>query len=145
MSHILLPAHKIIGNNFWTHLHAMPAIVCYIFFLMSSMSSNPLPFSMDLILGSKKSLVGINQENIKGGGDLILESLVSPKTALLILQCEVSRCDARGTSFLFHETEVLLHEFFEPNKKILRGRVRLHGQVQTCFYVLLNARNGLSP
>jgi hypothetical protein len=25
------------------------------------------------------------------------------------------------------------------------GRVSLHGQVETCSYVLLNARNGLSP
>jgi hypothetical protein len=33
--------------------------------------------------------------------------------------CEVSRCHARGTSFLFSETEVLLDEFFEPNETIL--------------------------
>jgi hypothetical protein len=51
-----------------------------------------------------------------GGGDLILESIVLPKTALFILQCEVSRCHARGTGFLFPETEVLLHELFEPNE-----------------------------
>jgi hypothetical protein len=28
-------------------------------------------------------------------------------------------CHARGTSFLFPESEVLLNEFFEPNKAIL--------------------------
>jgi hypothetical protein len=61
--------------------------------------------------------VGINQENM--GSDLILEFIVLPKTALLILQCEVSHCHARGTSFLFPETEVLLDEFFEPNETIL--------------------------
>jgi hypothetical protein len=41
------------------------------------------------------------------------------KNALLILQCEVSRCHARGTSFLFPETEVFVDEFFEPNETIL--------------------------
>jgi hypothetical protein len=61
----------------------------------------------------RKSLVGITQE--KMCGDFILESLVLPKTALLILQCEVSCCHARGASFLFNETEVLLDEFFETN------------------------------
>jgi hypothetical protein len=63
--------------------------------------------------------MGINKENM--GGDLILESLVLPKTALLILQCEVSHCHARGPSFLFPENEVLLlvDEFFEPNETVL--------------------------
>jgi hypothetical protein len=37
-------------------------------------------------------------------GDLILESLVLPKIALLILQCEVSHFPARGASFLFPKT-----------------------------------------
>jgi hypothetical protein len=60
--------------------------------------------------------VGINQENT--GGDLILESLVLPKTALLILQCQVLCCHARGTSFLIPETAVLLDKFFEPNKTV---------------------------
>jgi hypothetical protein len=65
--------------------------------------------------------VGINQENIGGGrgGDLIMESPVLPKTALLILQCEVSCCHARGTSFLFPETEVLFDELFEQNETIV--------------------------
>jgi hypothetical protein len=31
----------------------------------------------------------------------------------------VSHCHARGTSFLFPETEVLLDEFFEPKETIL--------------------------
>jgi hypothetical protein len=84
---------------------------------MSSVSSNLLPFSRDLILGNKNSLARISQENM--GSDLILESLVLTKTTLLILQFEVSHYYARGTSFLFLETEVLLDEFFEPNKKIL--------------------------
>jgi hypothetical protein len=53
------------------------------------------------------------------GSDLILESLILPKTALLIPQCEVSHYHARGTSFLLPETEVLLYEFFEPNETIL--------------------------
>jgi hypothetical protein len=55
-----------------------------------------------------------------GGGHLILESLILPKTALLILQCEVSRCHARGTNLLFPETKVLLDKFFEPKKMILQ-------------------------
>jgi hypothetical protein len=29
--------------------------------------------------------------------------------------------------------------------KELDGRARLHGEVETCSYVLLNARNGLGP
>jgi hypothetical protein len=61
--------------------------------------------------------VDINQENM--GDDLILESLILAKTALLILQSEVSHCHARGTSFLFPETEVLLDKFFKPNETIL--------------------------
>jgi hypothetical protein len=61
--------------------------------------------------------VGINQENM--GRDLILESLALPKTALLILQCEVLHCHSRGSSFLVPETNILLDEFFEPNKTIL--------------------------
>jgi hypothetical protein len=71
---------------------------------MSSAFSNLLPFGVNLILGCKKTL----GEYEYGGGNLIMESLVLPKTALLILQCEVSRCHARGTSFLFPETEVSL-------------------------------------
>jgi hypothetical protein len=51
-------------------------------------------------------------------GELILESVL-PKTALLIQQCEISRYHARETSFLFPETEVLLHEFIEPNETVL--------------------------
>jgi hypothetical protein len=72
---------------------------------------------VDLILRNKKILVLINQENM--GSDLILDFIVLPKTVLLILQCEVSRCHARRTSFLFPETEVILDEFFEPNETIL--------------------------
>jgi hypothetical protein len=48
-----------------------------------------------------------------------LESLVLPKTALLILQFEVSRCDAKGTSFLLRETDILLDQLFEQNDTIL--------------------------
>jgi hypothetical protein len=40
---------------------------------MSTVSSNLFPFSVDL------NLVGINQENLGGGDDLIQESLVLPK------------------------------------------------------------------
>jgi hypothetical protein len=47
---------------------------------------------------------------------LILESLVLPKTILLILQFEVLFYPARGTSSLYPETEVLLDEIFEPNE-----------------------------
>jgi hypothetical protein len=79
---------------------------------MSTVSSNLFPFSVDL------NLVGINQENM-GGGGLILETLFFPENSLLIQQCEVWRCHARGTSFDFPETEVLLDEFFEPNETIL--------------------------
>jgi hypothetical protein len=53
------------------------------------------------------------------GDDFILESLVLPKTALSVLQCEVSHCPTRETSFLFFEIEVLLKEFFEPNETTL--------------------------
>jgi hypothetical protein len=42
-----------------------------------------------------------------------------PKTALRVVHCEVSRCNARGSSFLFPVTEVLLDEIFEPNETIL--------------------------
>jgi hypothetical protein len=80
------------------------------YILMSSVSSNLLPFSVDIILGCKKK---------SGGGDFILDSLVLPKTAVLILQCEVSRCQARGTGFRFPETEVSLDEFFEPSQRTL--------------------------
>jgi hypothetical protein len=38
--------------------------------------------------------------NKKNSADLILEYLVLPKTAVLMLQYEASRCHARGTSFL---------------------------------------------
>jgi hypothetical protein len=72
---------------------------------------------VELILGNKNK-----SDRDKSGeylGNLILESFVLPKTALLILQCEVPRCHARGTSFLFPKTEVLLDEFFEPNETIL--------------------------
>jgi hypothetical protein len=57
------------------------------------------------------------------GHDLILESLVLSKTALLILQYEVSHFYAKGTSFLFPETEVLLDKFFEPNKTVLTHNI----------------------
>jgi hypothetical protein len=53
------------------------------------------------------------------GGNLIVEPSVLPKTPLLILQCQVSRCHSRGTSFLFPETEVLLGKFFKPNETIV--------------------------
>jgi hypothetical protein len=84
---------------------------------MPSVSSNLLRFSVDLISRNEKKSGGVNHENM--GGDLILESPVLPKIALLTLQCEVSLFHARGTSFLFPETEVLLDEFFEPNETIL--------------------------
>jgi hypothetical protein len=44
---------------------------------------------MGLILENKESLVHISQENM--GSDLILESLVLPKTALLILRLTLLR------------------------------------------------------
>jgi hypothetical protein len=53
------------------------------------------------------------------GNDLILESLILAKTALLVPQCEVSHCHARGTSFLFLETDVLLDKSFKTNETIL--------------------------
>jgi hypothetical protein len=62
--------------------------------------------------------MGIYQ-NMRGEVNLIPESLVLPKTALLILHCEVSCCHARGTSFHFRDTQVLLDEFFEPSETIL--------------------------
>jgi hypothetical protein len=40
------------------------------------------------------------------------------ETSVLILQCDISCCHARGTTF-FPETDVLLDEFFEPNETIL--------------------------
>jgi hypothetical protein len=84
---------------------------------MSSVSSNHLLFSVNLNFGNKKKSGG--DKSGEYGGDVILESLVLPKTAVLMLQCQISRCHARGTSFLFPETEVLLNEFFEPNETIL--------------------------
>jgi hypothetical protein len=66
---------------------------------MSSVSSNLLPFSVDLILGNKKKSGG--DKSREYWGYLILESLVLPKTALLLLQCEVSRYHASESSFLF--------------------------------------------
>jgi hypothetical protein len=85
---------------------------------MSSVSSNILPFSAGLILVIRESLLDTNQESMEG--DLILESLVLPKkTALLLMKYDFSRCHARGTSFLFPDTEVLLDEFFKPNETIL--------------------------
>jgi hypothetical protein len=57
------------------------------------------------------------------GGNLITESLVFPKTALLILKYDVLRCHARGTSFLFPETEALLDRFFELNETILQHTI----------------------
>jgi hypothetical protein len=80
-------------------------------------SSNLLSFSTDFILGNKKKSGGDKSEEYQS--DLILESLVLPKTALFILQCEVLHCHARGTSFPFLEIEILLNKFFEPNEKIL--------------------------
>jgi hypothetical protein len=85
---------------------------------MPSVFSNILPFRVDLILGNKNKSGGNKSgEYVR---DLILESLVLSKTVLLIPipQCEVSRCHARGTIFLFPEIEILLVEFFEPNKTI---------------------------
>jgi hypothetical protein len=64
---------------------------------MSSVSSNLLAFSVDIILGNKKKSGG-DKSGEYVGGDLILESLVLPKTALSMLYCEVSRCHARRTS-----------------------------------------------
>jgi hypothetical protein len=88
---------------------------------MSSVSSNRVPFSVDLIWRNKKK--SGRDKSGEYGGDLILESFVLPKTVLLILQCEVSNCHARGSSFLFPETEVLLDEFFEPNETVLQHNI----------------------
>jgi hypothetical protein len=59
---------------------------------------------VDLIFGNKKKSGG--DKSGEYGGYLIVEPLVLPKAALVILRCEVSRCHARGTSVLFPETEV---------------------------------------
>jgi hypothetical protein len=67
---------------------------------MYTMSSNLVPFSVDLILGNKKKSGGDKSGKYGGGGDLIMESLVLAKTVLLILQFEVLHCHARGASFL---------------------------------------------
>jgi hypothetical protein len=74
---------------------------------------------MDVILGIRKSLVGINQKNMGRRGHLILESLVLPQSALLVLQRKVLLCHARGTSFLLPKTEVSINEFFEPNETVI--------------------------
>jgi hypothetical protein len=47
------------------------------------MTSNFLPFSLDLILANKKKS-GVDKSRESGSG-LILKSLVSPKTALLLV------------------------------------------------------------
>jgi hypothetical protein len=85
---------------------------------MSSVFSSLVPFSVDLILGNKNRLVRINQKNM--GVIQFWNLLFCPKEiAVLILQCEASRCYARGTSSFFPETDVLLHEFFQPNETVL--------------------------
>jgi hypothetical protein len=48
---------------------------------MCAMPPEHLPFSVDLILESKKRF-----EEDKWGSDFIVESLVLPKTALLMMQ-----------------------------------------------------------
>lgn len=73
---------------------------------------------MDFILGNKKKCCGDKSEEYGEWGDLILESLVCQKTALLLLQVEVSRCHAGGTSLLCPETGVLFEELFESNETI---------------------------
>jgi hypothetical protein len=85
------------------------------------MSSNHFLFSVNLIFENKEKAGG--DKSREYGGDVILESIVLPKIAILMLQCEVSRCHARGASFLFPETEVLLDEFFEPNETILPNNI----------------------
>jgi hypothetical protein len=72
--------------------------------------------SVDLILGNKKNSGGTKSGEHGGWFNSGITFL--PKTASLILQCEVSHYHARGTSFLFPETEVLLNQFFEPNETI---------------------------
>jgi hypothetical protein len=86
-------------------------------FLASSVSSNLLLFNVNLISGNKKKSGG--DKSGEYGGDVILESLVLPRTAVLMLQCEVSRRHIRAVDFLFPKTEFLLDEFFEPNETIL--------------------------
>jgi hypothetical protein len=82
---------------------------------------------VDLILRNKKKFDG--NKSGEYAGDLILESLVLPKTALLILQCEVSRCHARGTSFLVPETEVLLDNT-SPSiiRRVIRRSVEINSR-----------------
>jgi hypothetical protein len=80
-------------------------------------SSNLPPFSVDLTLRNKSKSGG--DKSGEYGGDLVVKSLVLPKTTLQILQYEASRCHTRGTSFLFPETEVFVEEFFEPNETVL--------------------------
>jgi hypothetical protein len=45
--------------------------------------------------------------------------LFLPATALLILQCEVSRCRTRESGFHLPKAEALLDKFLEPNETVL--------------------------
>jgi hypothetical protein len=92
----------------------MPNIPLYISFHVLRVFKSS-PFKVDF--GNKKMSGGDTSGEY--GGDLILESLLLPKTAILVLQYEVSRCRAKGTSSLDPETEILLDELFEPNEIIL--------------------------
>jgi hypothetical protein len=67
---------------------------------MPSVYSNVL-LSAWLLYWGIRSLVGINKENMRSY--FILESIVLPRTVILLLQCEVSHFYAIGTSFLFPE------------------------------------------
>jgi hypothetical protein len=84
---------------------------------MSSVSSN-LRFSVDFILENRKKSGGDKSGEYWGWFNYGI-SCFAKITALLTLQCEVSPCYARGTSFVFPETEVLLDDFLEPNEAVL--------------------------
>jgi NurA-like 5'-3' nuclease len=78
-------------------------------------------------LGTKKSLVGINQENM--AGDVILVSLLLRKTALLILQREVSRCHARVA---------VVRMIFQSSEKVINFKLENNSQVYNFSFVKTN-------
>jgi hypothetical protein len=79
---------------------------------MSSVSSNLLPFIVDLISGNKKKPGG--DKSGEYGGCFNFGISYFAKNCFI----DTAVWNARGTSFLFPETGVLLDEFFEPNKTV---------------------------
>jgi hypothetical protein len=83
------------------------------------MSRNLLPFSADLILGTKKKY-GADKSGEYGGGDLFLESLVFANNRFIdTAVCEVPLCRTRESGFHLPEAEALLDKFLEPNETVL--------------------------